>query len=788
MKVLLSWLREFAPLDADPVALGDAMAALGTPVESMERIGEALAGVIVAQVVALRPHPDADRVQLVDVDTGSGDLLQIVCGAFNVHVGDHVPLATVGTVMPNGMDVARRNMRGEWSNGMLCSAAELRLGGDAGGILILAEDTVLGTSLREALGFADDILYDLEVNPNRPDAMSVAGIARDLAAHFGVLFARPIPSVTEDAGAAATDLAKVEILDPDLCGRFVARVIQGVTVGPSPRWLANRLTLLGMRPINNVVDVSNYVMLEHGQPNHPYDLNRLAGPGIRVRRARRGETLVTLDDVERSFTTDDLLICDGDDKAIGVAGVMGGASTEIAADTTDVLLEMAWFQPMAVAKTARRIGARSEASARFEKGCDPEVIDLAAARFIELLGEMSPGAAAAAGTIDERGVLPERVPVRLRTARVNSILGTALIPEEVAGYLTPIGFGVVGVGGGDHDVLIPSFRPDCEVEIDLVEEVARHHGYARIGRTTPPFARAGGLTVRQHERRALRHVLAASGYAEAMPLPFLAPGDLERSGLPGGAITITNPLVAEESVLRTSLLPGMLRAIAYNESHRNEGVALFEIGHVFRVPPSAAPLPDEREHVAVAVAGRDAAAAVEAWAVIEEALAVPDARLEADVIAGMHPTRTARIVVGRDTVGAVGEVDPSVLDAHEITERVAWLELNLDLLLSLPHGERPYRLVSRYPSSDIDLAFEVSDDVAAGDVERTLRDAAGPLLAHIELFDVFRGAQVGEGRRSLAFALRLQAADRTLTDADVAAVRLNCITAVESTLPARLRG
>ena len=528
MKVLLSWLREFAPLDASPEAIGDALAALGTPVESMERVGESFDGVVVARVVTLRPHPQADRVQLVDVDAGTGELMQVVCGAFNMHAGDHVPLASVGTVMPNGMEIARREVRGEWSNGMLCSAAELKLGGDAVGILILPEDTTLGTPLAEALGFAaEDVLYDLEVNPNRPDAMSVAGVARDLAAHFGVELRLPAVAVAEDLSEATAPVAKVEIVDGDLCGRFVARVLRGVQVGPSPRWLASRLTLLGMRPINNVVDVSNYVMLELGQPNHPYDLNRLAGAGIRVRRAQPGETMVTLDGVMRTFTAEDLLICNGEDAPIGVAGVMGGASTEISADTTDVLLEMAWFQPMAVAKTARRIGVRSEASARFEKGTDPWVIDLAAARFTELLAEMSPGTRLLSGAIDERGTLPVREPVRLRTARVNSMLGTSLSADEIRGYLTGIGFGVVPVDG-DQDVLIPSFRPDCEVEIDLVEEVARTYGYERIGRTVPPFARAGGLTMRQYERRALRRVLAARGLSEAMPLPFLAPGDLER--------------------------------------------------------------------------------------------------------------------------------------------------------------------------------------------------------------------------------------------------------------------
>src|SRR4051812_9834602 len=336
------------------------MSDLGMAVESLEELGKGLDGIVVAKVLALRKHPDADRVQLVDVDAGDGEALQIGCGAFNMAVGDLVPLATIGTVMPNGMEIARRKLRGEWSNGMLCSPTEIGLGDDAGGILILAEGLRPGTPLVEALGLQADVLFDLEINPNRPDAMSVAGVARDLAAHFDVSFALPAPDRGPSAeGERVETFVTVENLAPDLCGRFTARVLQGVAVGPSPQHIASRLTLLGMRPINNVVDVSNYVMLELGQPSHPYDLALVGGGGLRVRRAREGESLVTLDDVERRFTTDDLLICDGDDLPNGIGGIMGGASSEISDATTDVLVEMAWFQPLTIAKSSRRLGVRS---------------------------------------------------------------------------------------------------------------------------------------------------------------------------------------------------------------------------------------------------------------------------------------------------------------------------------------------------------------------------------------------------------------------------------------------
>jgi phenylalanyl-tRNA synthetase beta chain len=789
MKVLLSWLREFAPFEGDPVALGQQLSDLGLAVESMELIGEGLDGVIVARVLETRPHPNADKVQLVDVDTGDGEALQIVCGAFNMHAGDLVPLATVGTVMSNGMEIGRRKVRGEWSNGMLCSSRELSLGDDHAGILVLSGDLPLGAPFADAMGIERDVLYDLEVNPNRPDAMSVAGVARDLAARLGVPFQVPTPKIDERPAGLLPEVS-VEIVDPDLCGRFSVRVLRGIQIAPSDPLIARRLTLCGMRPINSVVDASNYVMLELGQPIHAYDLSRVSGRGFRIRRARAGETLVTLDDVERSFTTDDLLICDATDTAIGVAGVMGGATTEIDDNTTDVLLEIAWFKPMAIAKTARRLKLRSEASARFEKGCDPEVIDLAHARFAELVG--ADGAWVEAGAVDERGELPDRSPVRVRAERVNRLLGSDLAAGEMAELLESIGFTTSSAEDG-LDVVIPSWRYDSSTEIDAIEEIARLYGYSRLGQTVSTSAHAGALSPRQKERRRLRGMLVGLGLSEAMPMPFLAPGQLERSGLPGDGIEIANPLVAEESVLRTSLLPGLVGALATNAARRNTGVGLWEIGHVYRQRDAdeavTADLPDEREWLGAALGGRDAAAAVQVWRALEETLAVPGVRLVNTEVPGLHPTRAARLLgPGDESVGSVGEIDPAVLERHSIGERVGWLEVDLDVLLALPHGETIYRPISRYPSSDIDLAFEVDDAVPASEVEATLREAAGDRLAWVRLFDVYRGTGITEGRRSLAYTLRLEALDHTLTDDEVAEIRQRCIAAVQAAHPATLRG
>ena len=792
MKVLLSWLREFAPFEGDPVALGDQMSDLGMAVESIERIGEGLEGIVAARVLDLRPHPDADKIQLVDVDRGDGEALQICCGAFNMAVGDHIPLATLGTTMPGGMKIERRKLRGQWSNGMLCSTRELGLGDDHDGIMVLSPTTEPGTDITAALGIVPDVLFDLEINPNRPDAMSVAGVARDLAARMKVPFTQLSPVVVEQGSIPPG--VSVEILDADLCGRFFVRVLGGISVGESPTWLANRLTHLGMRPINSVVDVSNYVMLELGQPNHTYDLDKVAGQALRVRRAREGEAIRTLDDTERTLTSGDGVIADGDDLAIGIAGVMGGASTEISDTTTSVLLEMAWWDPMSIARSSARLGLRSEASMRFERGADPEIAELAARRFAELLAPA--GATLAAGAVDQRGNLPSRDPVPVRIARVNSLLGTDLGGDTVMELLTPIGFEVTPVGAsaaGVQDVTIPTFRYDTTNETDVIEEIARHFSYSRIPRTVPSAVRTGGLTVRQQDRRSIRQTMVGLGLDEAMPLPFVSADDVAASGLPGAFVTVTNPLDAGESVLRTSLRTGLLKVVAYNASHRHPGVRLFEIGKVFGRPIAGAQLPDEREHLGVALAGDDAVGAVETWQVLAEALSFDGHRLEQVAVAGLHPTRSAEIVArtpdGADVViGAVGEIDPTVLDRFAIAERVGWLEVDLDRLLDLPHGDHDYHPISRHPSSDFDLAFEVPEATSAAAVERSIREAAGPLLASVRLFDVYRGQGVAEGHRSLAYRLRLQAHDRTLTDADIADLRTRVVTAVADQHAAVLRG
>ena len=815
MKVLLSWLREFSPIEGPPEGIAEDLSDLGLAVEDMVTFAPAPDGIVVARVAGLRSHPDADRIQLVDVDAGDGEMLQVCCGAFNMSVGDLVPLATVGTTMPGGLEIRRRKMRGQLSEGMLCSTAELDMGADADGIMILPADLELGGDLTAALGVAGDVLFDLEVNPNRPDALSVVGVARDLAARRGAPFELPEPRV-ETSGAPASASAATEIVAPDLCGRFSLRLLRNTSGARTPPRLARRLLALGMRPINFVVDISNYVMLEIGQPSHAFDADLVPDGLLRVRRATEGEQVETLDGVLRTLSAGDGVIADASDRPIGIAGVMGGASTEISEGTDVVLLEAAWWNPTDIARTSRRLGLRSEASARNEAGVDPEIAPWALERFAELAA--AGGVTLAPDLVQAQGHLPPRPTVRVRTGRVNAILGSSLTADEMRSCLTPIGFeiiptapapaaapSVIPAEAGIHsaagtpgtaetlpaaspraypgevwDVTVPSWRPDTSTEIDVIEEVGRLWSYSRITRTVPRSPHPGGLTERQQARCRVQELLAGFGLMEAMPLPFLAPGDLERCGLPADGITVTNPLVAEESVMRTSLRPGLMKAVAYNAARRRPGAALFEIGHVHI--PGHGELPDEGDHLAVALAGREAPAAAALWERLRRAMPFAAAEVRNEATAGLHPTRSAVLRAGGETVGVVGEIDPAVAEAFGIGERVAWLECDLGRLLE-SHVDRPrYRPPSRFPSSDIDLAFVIDDATPAATVEAALRRVAGDTLVSLHLFDVFRDAdRLGPGHRSVAWRLRLQAADRTLTDAEVGEIRAACIVAAATT-------
>jgi phenylalanyl-tRNA synthetase beta chain len=841
VRVPLSWLRDFAPFEGEPAELAATLDDLGLVVEGIELVGEGLDDIVVARVEEISAIEGADRIRRVVVDAGDGPV-EVVCGAWNFDVGDLVPLAPVGAVLPGGFAIGRRKMKGVASNGMLCSGRELGLSEDHQGIMVLdgIEGAVPGRSFVEALGIERDVVFDVAVEANRPDAWSMAGVARDLAARLGLGFAIPEPAPPPREGPSVDTLASVRLDDSELCPRFAARVITNITVGPSPDWLARRLTLAGMRPINNVVDASNYVMLELGQPTHPYDLDRLPGEGIVVRRARPGELLTTLDGVERELGTpgpglgdtgQDCLICDADGDPIGIAGVMGGESSEISESTTRVLLEAAYFVPIAISRTAKRLNLRTEASARFERGVDPHGIDRATDRFCELLAVTSgPGTTIAPGALDVRGDVPDPIQLTVRAERINALLGTTFDSDEVAERLAPLG--MITEPGPEPEslwVTVPTFRPDIRPapfgEADIAEEVARTYGYSRLPRRQPAWAQPGGLTERQRERRLVKDVMCGLGAYEAWTASIVTETDEEFSGIDGPWITITNPLVSDERFLRASMVPGLLRALAYNADRRQGELRLFEVGTVFEpsetepVDPEDGSYAIETERLSAMFAGEgdDARTAVAAWYALVDALRIENVELRPAAMprrSAAHPTRQLTIEnvtmegvphdpdsgrVARDplsTIGELGEVDPSIVNHFGLTAkdgkplRIGWLDVDLGQLLDpsivLRRSEEA-RPVSRFPSADIDLAFVVPETVPAGKVLSTLRAAGGDLVESVELFDVYRGDSVPLGTRSLAYHLRFSALDRTLTDDEVGVERARCIEAVESAFGATLR-
>jgi phenylalanyl-tRNA synthetase beta chain len=812
MRAPLSWIRDFTPVEGAPEQIARTLSFLGLVVEGTEHVAAPFPGIVVARVLGTRPHPAADRIHIVDVDAGDGEALQICCGAFNMKAGDLVPLATLGTVMPGGLEIARRKMRGEWSNGMLCSAAELGLGPDGGlpAILILAPGAgAPGQAVSDAFGLTSDVVFDLEVSPNRSDCFSVAGVARDLAAAMSLPFALPQPPHIVHEGLPA---ARVTVAPGagSLCPRFTATIIERADASAVAPLVQRRLSLAGMRPINPIVDVSNYVMLELGQPNHPYDIDHLGGRGLAVRRAREGEQIVTLDGTTRHLQPGDCLITDAQDLPVGVAGIMGGATAEISAGTRTLLLEMANFDPQAVAATGKRLGLLSEARTRFERGVDIELPDRAIDRFVQLLGPV----VRRGETTDVRAATEPRPQIKLRTQRANLLLGTSLSPERCAELIAPLGFEAVPDGGGDHLVSVPTWRPDCEREVDLIEEVARIYGYEKIARSLPSRpAGATGLTSYQKARRLAREVLTGAGASEAWTTTFVSAADLAQAGLAAeAALELENPLDQSQGLLRTSLLPGLLRTARFNIERQAGAVSLFELGSVFRRSlPGDEPGPVtgviEREQLGlVAVgAGADATYAVRAWETLAAGLrlgpgavsfhpvgpgATSEARREGALAAygSLHPGRRAAIVVDARQLGTVGELAPEIAARYDLPGRVAVMIVDLAPLLASRSQGWSARAVSRYPASDLDMAFSVGEDVAAGTLGETVRESAGELAEAVVLFDVWRDPSLGGARRSLAFRARLRAADRTLTDKEVAEVRVRVAAAALERHGADLRG
>jgi len=805
MKVSVEWLSEFvSPLPA-PEELARRLTRAGLEVEGMERPAEALRGVVVARITAAAPHPDAAKLTVTQVEVGA-ERLQVVCGAKNFQVGDLVPLATVGTTLPGGPTIQRASLRGVESHGMLCSGKELGVSDDASGLLVLPKDLVPGTPLAKALGLEDTVL-EVNVTPNRGDALSHLGVAREAAAVLRLPLQRKLRVPVESDGLAS-DAIRIEIADPVGCPRFTARVLEGVRIGPSPAWLRRRLERCGVRSISNVVDVTNYVMLELGQPMHAFDLDRIQGGLLRVRRAREGEPLVTLDGKQRTLVADDLVIEDVRG-AQSLAGTMGGADTEVNDGTTRVLLEAANWDPGTIRRMARRHQLHSEASYRFERGVDrsvlPEVLDNAAA----LMAELS-GATVRRGRIDVQPRPAERRTVALGRGDVETLLGAPVPEEEVRSILSSLGF----VAEGPGRWRVPGWRNDVERPEDLVEEVARIRGYEHIPSVLP--ASSGALTPEpawvEVERR-IRGALSGAGFDEVVNysfvdpavLPWVTPRALEKLGTPVGAVALKNPLTPQQAVMRTTLLASLLGNVSFNLRQQPESLRLYEMGRSYLRDPHGGkdrrPVTEERLHVSGVLWGRrdprgwatketsndfsDAKGAVEAML---SALSAGELTCRLARVAPFHPRATAEARVGDVVLGWIGEVHPLVGQQLGLPPGVFAFELEFAALEKVARLSPQFRPLPRFPAVLRDVAVVVPVSMEAADVRSVVLEVGQPLVEDAVLFDVYTGAPLPEGQKNLAFALSYRSAERTLRDEEVQEAHRRIVEEVQRRLGGQLRG
>jgi phenylalanyl-tRNA synthetase beta chain len=803
MRVSMKWLRSLVDIDLPLEELTELLDMTGTKVEAVHTIGDALEGIVVGRILTKERHPEADKLWVTTVDVGGEAPLQIVCGAQNFEAGDIVPVAMVGATLPNGMTIKKAKLRGVASEGMNCSAAELGLGSDHSGLLILPPDAPVGMPFAQYRGMADSVL-ELEITPNRPDCLSMAGVAREVGAVTSKVARTPAGHLAE-AGEPATDSVSVTIEDAALCPRYTARLIRGCKVGPSPDWLVERIAAAGARPISNIVDITNYVMFELGQPLHAFDAATLGiadgKTAISIRIARPGETLTTLDGADRALAPDTLVIADPAG-AVALAGVMGGAATEVSDTTVDVLLESACFSPASVGRTSRRLQLISEASIRFERGVDPNGCVDAADRAAQLIAEIA-GGEVAPGVVDAYPDVIEPRALTLRIDRMNALLGTEIAADEAASVLAALGMAVVPAKDS-LAVTVPTFRPDLEREVDLVEEVLRVHGMGLVPSTLPAGrGRIGGLMPAQHRRERIGEILRAAGLSEAITWSFSDPADAQRVGWVFGpqeqTVRLLNPMSVEQSVLRFSTLPGMLRAVSNNQRRGVPDVQLYEIGAVWWTAPGRKQ-PKERTVVSGVLAGSwdrpgwhdpeppldffDGKGVLETLA---EDLGVERMKLRPVELPWLQPGRSAEVIVAGDVVGWIGEVHPSVLDAYECTGAVTVFELQLKALLKAARDVRGFVDIPRFPAIKIDLALVVDDSVTAERVEQSIRAAGGKTLDEVRLFDVYRGKGVAPGKKSLAFSLAYRDPDRTLTDDEVTATHERLVRKVTAAVGGEMR-
>jgi len=803
MNVTLNWLNDYVAIALPAEELAHRLTMAGLEVDVMERLGEGLDSVIVARLVDVRPHPEADRLTLCTVETDSVTL-QVVCGATNHRAGDLVALAQVGTELPGGIKIKKSKIRGQDSCGMLCSTKELGLAETAEGIMILPRGLALGQPVFAALGLKD-VRFELGLTPNRPDCLSVVGVAREVAGLTGGTLRLPDPALQE-TGAPSAGKTSVTILDPDLCPRYAARLIEGVCIGPSPDWLVRRLESVGMRSINNVVDVTNFVMMELGHPLHAFDFHYLRDRRIVVRRAQDGDRFTTLDGQVRTLMADDLVICDGEG-AVALAGIMGGENSEVRPETVDILLESAYFQPAAIRRTSKRLGLHTESSHRFERGADVDMVPLALDRAAALIIELA-GGVVAKGMVD---AYPQPLPRRqlpISAERASALLGVTVTAEEIQRVLSSIGLCALAAGSGADalQVDVPHFRPDLEREIELIEEVARLIGYERIP-VTMPSSTLNSQPLPRHVQleRLLRDAMTGLGFAEIINYSFVSATAVDRLELAADDarrqyVQILNPLTEEQAVMRTTLVPGLLDTAARNIAYRTTDLALFELRPVFQ-PLAGEELPRERLRLTALLSGRREP---EGWAqsaessdffdvkgVVEDLLDrlnIVEVRWPAEHGEPFyHPGKACAVESGGQRLGTLGEIHPQVLRGYDIQQPVLLLDLDAEALFAAAGRHPGFRPLSRYPDIVRDSALLIDEDITTQQVFDALRQLRLKDLESLVLFDVYRGTSLPPGKKSLAIRARYRALDRTLTDELVQNLHGKLVQTLQKSLGAELR-
>ena len=798
MNTTLSWIKAYVPdLDVDAQEYADAMTLTGTKVEGFVRADADLDKIVIGQIMEIEKHPDADKLIICQVNTGT-ETLQIVTGAPNVHVGDKIPVVLDGgrvagghdgKMTPGGIEIKKGKLRGIESDGMLCSIEELgstrEMYPEAPeyGIYIFPEDAVVGESAIHALGL-DDVNFEYEITSNRVDCYSVIGIAREAAATFRKEFHPPVVTPTGN-GEDVHDYVKVTVKDPDLCPRYCARVVKNIHIAPSPEWMQRRLAAAGIRPINNLVDITNYVMEEYGQPMHAFDYDQIAGHEIVVRRAAADEKFVTLDGQERQMDENVLMICDGE-KSVGIAGIMGGENSMITDDVKTMLFEAACFNGTNIRLSAKRIGLQTDASRKFDKGLDPNNAEAAINRACQLVEEFGAGEVVG-GIVDVYSEKREPSRVKFDPEKINALLGTDLTKEQMLGYLASV---ELAYDEEANEIVAPTFRQDIHSTADLAEEVARFYGYDAVPSTLPTGAATmGGKSKKRRIEEIAQQTAQYCGFSEGMSYSFESPKVFDKLLIPQDsklrdAIVISNPLGEDFSIMRTISLNGMLSSLAFNQNHRNKDVRLYELGNIYL--PEKLPLdklPDERMQLTLGMYGEGDFFTLKG--VIEEFFERAGLRGEtkwdpADKKPFLHPGRQADIVYEGVKVGYIGEVHPAVMDNYGLSEKTYVAVLDMPLITEKAGFDRKYVGIARFPAVTRDISMLVPKNILAGTVEDMIRQRGGKMLESCTLFDLYEGVQVKPGCKSMAYSLSFRSPDKTLGDQEVGAAMKKIWNGLES--------